>query len=64
MNKHIQLVKKWLEYRDSVSLEELDANKKAAYAAYYAAYYAAAYHAATAKDYVKKYEELTKWTYI
>jgi len=61
MNKHIELVKKWLENNESVSSEELQANKKAAaatYAAYadadsagtaYAAVYAAAakaYHAA------------------
>jgi hypothetical protein len=43
MNKHVQLVKKWLEDKDSVSLEELKANKEGAYAAKgaYAAYYAA-----------------------
>ena len=48
MNKHIELVKKWLSDRDSVTLEELKANKDAAYAAYgvdgvaNAAYYVAA----------------------
>jgi hypothetical protein len=31
MNKHIELVKKWLKDKDSVSIEELKANKKAAY---------------------------------
>jgi hypothetical protein len=30
MNKHIKIVKKWLEDNDSVSLEELEANKKSA----------------------------------
>ena len=42
MNKHTELVKKWLEDKDSVSLEELGSN---AYAASYAAYVAA--HAAS-----------------
>jgi hypothetical protein len=36
MNKHIEIVKKWLKDKDSVSAEELEANKKSAYAAYYA----------------------------
>ena len=47
MNKHIELVKKFLDDNDSVSLEELESNKKAAYdatwdagAAYHAAYWA------------------------
>ena len=57
MNKHIELVKKWLADKDSVSLEELEANKKsaeaeandayasgdAAYTEYYTAYYTAYY---------------------
>ena len=30
MNKHIELVKKWLNDKDSVSLEELEASKEAA----------------------------------
>ena len=45
MNKHIELVKKWLKDKDSVSLEELKANKEAAAYGYDAAdeaYYAAA----------------------
>ena len=59
MNPHIELVKKWLADSDSVSLEELKENKKAAwdasiyaassaigYAAYDAAYAAAAANAA------------------
>ena len=62
MNKHIELVKKWLADDKSVSLEELKENKKAAwdasiyaassaigYAAYWAAA-AAAYAAADAAD--------------
>lgn len=37
MNKHIELVKKWLKDKNSVSIKELQANKKAADAAYYTA---------------------------
>ena len=50
MNKHIELVKKWLSDRDSVTLEELKANKDAAYAAHADAAYAnaAVYAAANA----------------
>ena len=61
MNKHIELVKKWLADKDSVSQEELQSNSDAAYAAAYVAD-AAAYAADTAKAayYVKQYEELTK----
>ena len=70
MNKHIELVKKWLKDRDSVSLEELEANKAAAYDAYdayataaataYDAAYAAAYdHATHAAYWIERYEELT-----
>ena len=66
MNKHIELVKKWLKDKDAVSLEELEANKEGAntsYAAYKAAYYAAAkaaYGSANAAYWVNKYEKLTK----
>ena len=76
MNKHVELVKKWLENEDSVSLEDLQANAKVAYAAYEATYrayeaayeaaaYAAAYAAYTdaahsAAYWVKQYEKLTK----
>ena len=76
MNKHIELVEKWLKDKNSVSLEELKAHKDAAYAAYDAAYaaYAAAYavydaadaayyaasYAADAAHYVERYKELTK----
>ena len=65
MNKHIELVKKWLDDPTSVSQDELEANSVAAHAAYVAAYaadsaYAAdAYDADAAEYYVKKYEELT-----
>ena len=49
MNKHIELVKKWLADKDSVSKEELRENADAAYyAAYDAAYYAATHAAAAA----------------
>ncbi len=68
MNKHIELVEKWLNDNNSVSVEELRANAAdAAYAAYDAAYaaaraaraatYEAAYEAAY---WVNKYKELTK----
>jgi len=75
MNKHIELVKKWLADPDSVTQEELDYNRDAAaYAAdyvYHADFYeAAAYAAAAAAAYaayatyaaywVKRYEELTE----
>ena len=52
MNPHIELVKKWLADSDSVSLEELKENKKAANAAYWAAYWAAddAYGAASSAN--------------
>lgn len=74
MNKHIDLVKKWLADKDSVSLEELKANADAAYAdaaASYAAGYVTNVDAAYAADaasyaahdvayYIKRYEELTK----
>jgi hypothetical protein len=76
MNKHIELVKKWLENNESVSLEELEANKKAACDAAYAAcdaaydaaadaacnaaYYAAAEYYAYAEYWVNRYEEITK----
>ena len=48
MNKHIELVKKWLEDKESVSLEELKANKEGANTAYAAA--DAAAHVANAAD--------------
>lgn len=61
MNKHIELVKKWLEDKDSVSLEELRENAAdAAYAAEAAdaeAYYAAD-AAETAAYWVKQCEDL------
>tara|TARA_R110000744_G_scaffold285185_2_gene396628 strand:+ start:2980 stop:3165 length:186 start_codon:yes stop_codon:yes gene_type:complete len=59
-NEHIELVKKWLDDNDSVSLDELEANVAATYAAYSAA--AAAYDAdaSDAVYWVERYEELTK----
>jgi hypothetical protein len=69
-NAHIELVKKWLADNDSVSLEELKANSRAADAASETA--AAAYDAAAAEGasydaaasdasyWVKRYEELNK----
>ncbi len=59
MNRHIELVKKWLDDPESVTTEELEANaNEVAYLSY--ATDAAAY-SNTADDvehYVKKYEEL------
>jgi hypothetical protein len=37
MNKHIELVKKWLADKDSVSQQKLEDNASDAHAAYYAA---------------------------
>ncbi len=45
MNKHIELVEKWLADNNSVSLDELTANKDAAYDTYKTAYIAHAYDA-------------------
>ena len=68
MNKHIELVKKWLDDPDSVTKEKLNANANAAYAAaafnadnaaYNAAYAADADDAEYAAICVKRYEELT-----
>ncbi len=63
MNKHIELVKKWLANPESVTQQELKDNR-AAFAANPAAYahaaYAAAYadNAADAAYLVRRYEEL------
>ena len=52
MNKHIELVKKWLADPESVSLEELEANKDAAWAAWDVGYdWAAAATKATSAAY-------------
>tara|TARA_R110002153_G_scaffold226326_1_gene378961 strand:+ start:808 stop:1134 length:327 start_codon:yes stop_codon:yes gene_type:complete len=45
MNKHIELVKKWLADPESVTIEELVVNKRDAYIAYAAASASAADHA-------------------
>ena len=67
MNKHIELVKKWLADPDSVTQEELKQNCADAYAAVYAdadvaaytaAYRAAASSAAYAAYWVERYEAL------
>ena len=52
MNIHIELVKKWLDNPDSVTQQELDDNRDAAYASYtyFAADSAAAYYAANAAN--------------
>ncbi len=63
MNKHIELVEKWLSDKESVSAEELRANAAdATYAAYGAdhASYDAAHAAYEAAYWVNKYKELTK----
>jgi hypothetical protein len=65
MNKHIELVKKWLADPDSVTRKELKKNRDAAAAAYdaedaaaYAAAAAAEDAAEDAADWVKRYEDL------
>ena len=68
-NKHIELVKKWLADKNSVSLEELEAARDVTYAARAAA---EAAYAAAARDadeaagraadvacWIERYEELT-----
>lgn len=50
MNKHIQLVTKWLADPDSVTAEELKANADAADEAYDVAYYAERAARAAARD--------------
>ena len=51
MNKHILLVMKWLDDKDSVSQDELVENRKSAFAAYAASAASAAY----AEEWVNKY---------
>ena len=69
MNKHIELVKKWLADPDSVTHEELKQNSDEAYAAaangayeadaaYWAAYAANALDEEVADACVERYEEL------
>jgi acyl dehydratase len=65
MNKHIELVKKWLDDPTSVTQQELEDNRNAADAANaardaytYAAYYAHVDDAVEAEYWVKIYEEL------
>lgn len=50
MNKHIQLVTKWLDNPDSVTIEELKANADAAHAAHAAYHAERAAHAADDAD--------------
>ena len=63
MNKHIELVKKWLADKDSVSKEELRENADAAYAAYDAAAAQAAYYAAHDAYYAADAAAAAKATY-
>jgi hypothetical protein len=66
MNKHIELVKKWLANPDSVTQQELQGNSDAAWAtwstvacaALYAADYAYAGDDVNAEYWVNRYEEL------
>jgi uncharacterized protein with PIN domain len=51
MNKHIELVKKWLADPTSVTQQELEDNHDAAYAAYAKAYHSAAASYADAASY-------------
>ena len=73
MNKHIVLVKNWLNDPSSVTKEELRANTEDAYAysyaaaadfsaayAAFAAYGAESYDFSSAAYWVKRYEELIK----
>ena len=46
MNKHIELVERWFTDNDSVSTEELEANRNAAYTTAYNVYPVAAANAA------------------
>ena len=50
MNKHIKLVKKWLDKPESVSSEELEANREAAWAAVFDCAAEAAEAATAAED--------------
>ena len=60
MNKHIELVKKWLDDPESVTAEELKANDtEVAYLGYAAAAAAFSDSVDYVENYVKKYEELT-----
>ena len=62
INKHIELVKRWLDDPESVTQEELDLNAdaaSAAAAAWAAADTAAARDAENSAYWVKRYEELT-----
>ncbi len=67
MNKHIELVKKWLDDPESVTLQELKDNAETVSAASAAAAWSAyvadanpAYSVYAAAAWVKKYEELEK----
>ena len=60
MNKHIELVEKWLKDKESVSLEELRANAVEAYAEAVSADKAADAAAYAVAEYVRHYKELTK----
>ena len=71
MNKHIELVKKWLADPEAVSLEELEANREAAWADWDAVYgsdwadaetvYEAAWAAAEAAEPVYEAAEPAYW---
>ena len=60
MNKHIELVKKWLDDSSSVTKEELRANCYAANAIFNAASDALSGAAVNADNWVKEYEKLSK----
>lgn len=63
MNKHIELVKKWLDDTNSVTRDELELNADAAWTVWSAAWNAidaaASSDAANAAYWAKKYEEIT-----
>ena len=63
MNKYIELVKKWLADKDSVSLEQLEANYAYAYAAADDVEFAnAAYYAAIANASYYAYAHAAKYS--
>jgi hypothetical protein len=58
MNKHIELVKKWLDDPTSVTQQELEDNRNAAAAFYATADYAYAGDDVNAEYWANRYEEL------
>jgi len=57
MNKHIELVEKWLKDKESISLEELKANASEAAAEAVSADKAANFAAYAVAEYVRRFNE-------